>query len=73
MTRLYGSHLERVFETLVQEAIEDEKYVLETGNLASYEEYKNRTGYIRGLREALNLLEEAEYFVRTGKRKGEED
>ena len=72
MTKLYGSHLERVFETLVQEAIEDEKSVLESGNLASFEEYKNRTGYIRGLRAALELLDEAEYFVRTGSRKGEE-
>lgn len=73
MTKTYGSHLERVFDALVNEAIEDEKYVLETGNLTSFDEYKSRTGYIRGLRTALDLLDEAEYFVRTGKRKGEEE
>lgn len=73
MTKTYGSHLERVFDALITEAIEDEKYVLETGNLASFDEYKSRAGYIRGLRTALDLLDEAEYFVRTGKRKGEEE
>jgi hypothetical protein len=73
MTKTYGSHLERVFDALVNEAIADEKSVLEAGNLASFDEYRNRTGYIRGLRTALELLDEAEYFVRTGKRRGEED
>ena len=73
MTKTYGSHLERVFDALVNEAIESEKNVLENGNRASFDEYKNRAGYIRGLRTALELLDEAEYFVRTGKRKGEEE
>ena len=70
--KTYGSHLERVFEALVLEAIDEEKNILESGNLASYDEYKNRSGYIRGLRTALDLLEEAEHFVRTGKRRGED-
>lgn len=72
MTRTYGSHLERVFEALVLEAIDDEKNVLESGNVQSFDEYKGRAGYIRGLRTALDILEEAEYFIRTGKRRGEE-
>lgn len=70
--KTYGSHLERVFDALVNEAIEAEKLILENGNLASYDEYKNRTGYIRGLRFALELLDDAEHFVRTGKRRGED-
>jgi len=72
MTRTYGSHLERVFEALVLEAIDEEKNVLESGNVQSFDEYKSRSGYIRGLRTALDILEEAEYFIRTGKRRGEE-
>lgn len=70
--KTYGSHLERVFDALVNEAIESEKLVLESGNLASYDEYKSRTGYIRGLRAALDLLDDAEHFIRTGKRRGED-
>lgn len=72
MTKTYGSHLERVLAALIEQAIDDEKTILESGNLATYDEYKNRTGYIRGLRAAIDLMDEAEYFVRTGKRRGED-
>lgn len=72
MTKTYGSHLERVIDALIQEEIESEKSVLESGNIQSYEEYKHRAGYIRGLRKAIEIMDDAEYFIRTGKRRGED-
>jgi hypothetical protein len=56
----YSSALEYEFKKLVDEAIEEELRNIAQGNIQNFEEYKSRTGFIRGLYFAISLIEQAD-------------
>lgn len=60
MQQTYSSRLEHEFVRLVEQAIEASKEQLSHGYLASIQEYKEQTGYIRGLRSAIEIIREAD-------------
>lgn len=56
----YQSMYEHELKALLQDRIEQIKQELSLGFLTNYEEYKMQAGKIAGLRDALDLMDEAD-------------
>ena len=64
MALTYGDEVLREFRQLIRDEISSVTDIIATGTaIASFEDYKKRTGMIYGLEKSLQLLEEARDIV----------
>ena len=68
MVQTYSSLLEYETGRLIDEAIADEVAILMNGTVEDIKDYKFRTGVIRGLNKARELLSEADSNIQSGER-----
>jgi len=68
MAQTYSSLLEYETGRLIDEAIADEVAILMNGTVEDIKDYKFRTGLIRGLNKARELMSEADSNIQSGER-----
>jgi len=68
MAQTYSSLLEYETGRLIDEAIADEVAILMNGTVEDIKDYKFRTGVIRGLNKARELMSEADSNIQSGER-----
>ena len=68
MVQTYSSLLEYETGRLIDEAIADEVAILMNGTVEDIKDYKFRTGVIRGLNKARELMCEADSNIQSGER-----
>jgi hypothetical protein len=68
MVQTYSSLLEYETGRLIDEAIADEVAILMNGTVEDIKDYKFRTGVIRGLNKARELMSEADSNIQSGER-----
>ena len=68
MAQTYSSLLEYETGRLIDEAIADEVVILMNGTVEDIKDYKFRTGVIRGLNKARELMSEADSNIQSGER-----
>jgi hypothetical protein len=68
MVQTYSSLLEYETGRLIDEAIADEVAILMNGTVEDIKDYKFRTGLIRGLNKARELMSEADSNIQSGER-----
>lgn len=68
MVQTYSSLLEYETGRLIDEAIADEVAILMNGTVEDIKDYKFRTGVIRGLNKAREIMSEADSNIQSGER-----
>ena len=68
MVQTYSSLLEYETGRLIDEAIADEVAILMNGTVEDIKDYKFRTGVIRGLNKARELMSQADSNIQSGER-----
>jgi hypothetical protein len=68
MAQTYSSLFEYETGRLIDEAIADEVAILMNGTVEDIKDYKFRTGVIRGLNKARELMSEADSNIQSGER-----
>jgi len=68
MAQTYSTLLEYETGRLIDEAIADEVAILMNGTVEDIKDYKFRTGVIRGLNKARELMSEADSNIQSGER-----
>ena len=68
MVQTYSGLLEYETGRLIDEAIADEVAILMNGTVEDIKDYKFRTGVIRGLNKARELMSEADSNIQSGER-----
>jgi hypothetical protein len=68
MVQTYSSLLEYETGRLIDEAIADEVAILMNGTVEDIKDYKFRTGLIRGLNKARELMSQADSNIQSGER-----